>query len=97
MSCRFQLEVLSMSLRALALTISLTLAGSSAQAADCGAVLDELTRAVSGNLTMSGDKKAAMLRMATSGYDHCMSGDTKHSGNVRDMIMTQIKESLGGR
>jgi hypothetical protein len=70
---------------------------SSAQAADCGAVLDELTKAVSGNLTMSGDRKAAMLRMASSGYDHCMAGDTKYSGNVRDMLMQQIKESLGGR
>ena len=78
-------------------SVAILLAGSSAQAADCGAVLDELTKAISGHLTMSPEKKASMLRMTMSGYDHCMAGDTKHSGNVRDMIMTQIKESLGGR
>jgi hypothetical protein len=78
-------------------TVALMLAGSSAQAAECGAVVDELTKAISGHLTMSHEKKVSMLRMTLSGYDHCMSGDTKHSGNVRDMIMTQIKESLGGR
>jgi hypothetical protein len=82
---------------ALAVTLTLLASSGSAQAADCGAVLDELTRAVSGHLTMSGDKKASMLRMAMSGYDHCMAGDTKHSGNVRDMVMQQLKESLGGR
>ena len=77
--------------------IALTTLAPAAKAADCGAVLDELTKAVSGHLTMSSEKKAAMLRMATSGYDHCMSGNTKYSGEIRDMLMTQIKESLGGR
>ena len=78
-------------------TVALTFAAASAQAADCGAVIDELTKAVSGNVTMSSDKKAAMMRMASMSYDHCMMGDTKHAGEIRDMIMAQIKESLGGR
>jgi len=69
----------------------------SAQAAECGKVIDELSQAISGNLNMSGDKKAAMLRMASMSYDHCMMGDTKHAGEIRDMIMQQIKEHLGGR
>lgn len=81
----------------LAVALTLFTSSVSAQAASCGADLDELTRAVSGHVTMSSEKKASMLRMAMSGYDYCMAGDTKHSGNVRDMIMAQIKASLGGR
>lgn len=83
--------------RALFAAVALTLVTASAQAAECGAVLDELSKAIAGNLNMSGEKKAAMMRMATSSYDHCMAGDTKHSGEIRDMIMAQIKETLGGR
>lgn len=68
----------------------------SAQAADCGAVVDELMKAVSGHVTMSADKKASMLRMTTMSYDYCMAGDTKRSGEIRDMLMTQLREHLGG-
>ena len=82
---------------ALIAALAFTAFAPAANAAECGAVLDELTKAVSGNLTMSPERKASMLRMAMSGYDHCMAGDTKSSGNIRDMLMTQIKESLGGR
>ncbi len=67
------------------------------QAADCGVVLDELSKAISGNLNMSSEKKAAMMRMASTSYDYCMAGDTKGAGNIRDMLMSQIRESLGGR
>ena len=80
-----------------AAAVSLALVAPAAQAADCGKVIDELSQAISGNLTMSGEKKASMMRMASMSYDHCMMGDSKHSGEIRDMIMTQIKESLGGR
>lgn len=66
-----------------------------AQAADCGGEFDSLAKAVSGHLTMSPEKKVSMMRMATKGYDHCMAGNTKDSGNIRDVIMQQIKESLG--
>jgi hypothetical protein len=72
----------------------LTLA-SAAQAADCGGEFDALAKAVSGHLTMAPEKKVSMMRMATKGYDHCMAGNTKDSGNIRDVIMMQIKESLG--
>ena len=67
------------------------------QAADCGLVIDDLSKAISGNLTMSSEKKAAMMRMASMSYDHCMMGDHKHAGEIREMIMAQIRESLGGR
>ncbi len=73
------------------------MAAPSAKAADCGAVVDELSKAISGHLTMSPERKVAMLRMATSGYDHCMSGNTKYSAEIREMLMTQIREHLGGR
>jgi len=69
----------------------------SAEAAECGKVIDELSQAISGNLSMSSEKKAAMMRMASMSYDHCMMGDSRHAGEIRDMIMQQIKESLGGR
>jgi hypothetical protein len=83
--------------RAILAAVVLSLVASSAQAADCGKVYDELATAISGHLTMSPEKKQSMMRMASTAYDHCVAGDTKYSGNIRDMIMTQIKESLGGR
>ena len=75
--------------------LALTVITPSAQAATCGAVMDELATAVAGQLTMSPEKKAAMLRRVTSSYDACMAGDTKGSEGIRDLIMAQIKESLG--
>lgn len=82
-----------------ALLFVLTLAAftPSAQAADCGVVVDELMKAVSGHVTMSADKKASLMRMTTASYDHCMAGDTKRSGELRDLVMTQLREHLGGR
>ena len=77
--------------------LAFTLVASTAQAADCGGELDSLAKAVSSHLTMPPEQKAAMLRMATSGYDHCMAGDTTHAGATRDRIMQQVKEHLGGR
>ena len=81
---------------ALALTFLTPALTTASQAADCGKVLDDLTKAVSGHLTMSPEKKASMLRMAMSGYDHCMAGDTKHSGDIRELLMKQFRESRGG-
>lgn len=69
----------------------------SVQAADCGVVLDDLSKAISGKLNMSSEQKAAMMRMATLSYDHCVMGDTKNAGEIREMIMAQIREHLGGR
>lgn len=68
-----------------------------AQAAGCGAVVDELMKAVSGHLTMSPEQKVSMLRMTTSSYDYCMAGDSKRSGEIRDLVMAQLRQSLGGR
>lgn len=82
---------------ALSALLAVTMFTPTAQASDCGVQLDELAKAISGHLTMSPDKKASMLRMATTGYDHCIAGDDKYAGATRDMIMKQIKESLGGR
>lgn len=67
-----------------------------ASAADCNVIINDLSKAISGNLNMSGDKKASMLRMAVSSYDHCMAGDTKASGDIQAMLMKQLRENLGG-
>jgi len=82
-----------------ALLFVMTLASFSppTQAADCGKVVDELMKAISGHVTASADKKASMLRMTTSSYDYCMAGDTKRSGEIRDIVMNQLREHLGGR
>jgi hypothetical protein len=66
-----------------------------ASAMNCGAVLDDITKAISGHLNLSGDEKASRMRLALSGYDSCMAGDTKSAGNIRDMLMTQLKQNLG--
>ena len=46
---------------------------------------------------MAAGHRAAMMRMAVSGYDHCMAGDPKSFASTRDMIMEQIRNSLGGQ
>ena len=38
-----------------------------------------------------------MMRMAVSGYDQCMAGDTKSSEGIRDQVMEGIRKSLGGK
>lgn len=76
--------------------LMIAVGGSSASAADCGVVINDLSKAISGHLTMSPDKKASMLRMAVSSYDHCMVGDSKASGDIQAMLMKQLRENLGG-
>jgi hypothetical protein len=65
--------------------------------AGCEEDFDALSKAISGPVTMAGGHRAAMMRMAVSGYDHCMAGDPKSFAATRDMIMEQIRASLGGR
>ncbi len=65
--------------------------------AGCEEEFDALTKAISGPVTMAGGHRAAMMRMAVSGYDHCMAGDPKSFAATRDQIMDQIRNSLGGR
>lgn len=79
-----------------ALAVIVLLAGP-ASAASCEVELTDINKAISGQLNMSEGHRAAMMRMALSSYDHCMSGDTKSSGNIRDMLMTQLRENLGGK
>jgi hypothetical protein len=64
--------------------------------AGCEEEFDALTKAISGPVTMAGGHRAAMMRMAVSGYDHCMAGDPKSFDATRDMIMEQIRRTLGG-
>jgi hypothetical protein len=70
----------------------------SAQAfAGCEEEIDALSKAISGPVTMTAGHRAAMMRMALDGYDRCMAGDPKSFDGIRDQIMTQIKQSLGGQ
>ncbi len=80
---------------AIAAALACALLTPAAQASTCGAVMDELTKAISGHLTMSPDMRASMLRMASHSYDQCMIGNTKDAGATREMIMTSIKNHLG--
>jgi hypothetical protein len=83
-------------LLAIAVLATAALAGP-AHAADCGKVVDELSKAISGHLTMSTEAKVAAMRMTTKAYDHCMVGDQASADATRDMIMAQIRQHLGGK
>ncbi|MBA4173645.1 MAG: hypothetical protein C0511_13595 [Hyphomicrobium sp.] len=76
-------------------TAALILAAAPANAMNCGVVLDEITKAIAGHLTMAPEKKAAMLRMAMSTYDACAAGNTGSAEQTRDLLMKQLRESLG--
>lgn len=64
--------------------------------ASCEEEFDALSKAISGPVTMTAGHRAAMMRMAVSGYDTCMAGDSKSFDNIRDHVMAQIRQSLGG-
>lgn len=65
--------------------------------AGCEEEIDALSKAISSPVTMPAGHRAAMMRMALSGYDRCMAGDAKGFDNIRDQIMAQIRQSLGGQ
>ncbi len=65
--------------------------------AGCEEEFDALSKAISGPVTMAAGHRAAMMRMAVSGYDHCMAGDPKSFAATRDQIMMHIRENLGGQ
>lgn len=67
----------------------------SAQAMDCGKVFTDLTKAISGHLTMP--NRVDLMRGAVNAYDSCMIGDTKRASATREMIMQQIAKGLGAR
>ncbi len=45
--------------------------------AACEEEMDALSKAISSPVTMPAGHRAAMMRMALSGYDRCMAGDSK--------------------
>jgi hypothetical protein len=65
--------------------------------AGCEEEFDALTKAISSPVTMAAGHRAAMMRMALSGYDHCMSGNAKYSAGIRDDLMEQLRKQLGGQ
>jgi hypothetical protein len=65
--------------------------------AKCDDDFDALSKAISGPVTMDSGHRAAMMRMALSGYDSCMAGDPKNLAGVSDMLMKQLRENLGGK
>lgn len=65
--------------------------------AGCDEEFDALSKAISGPVTMASGHRAAMMRRALSGYDNCMAGDSASSDGIRDQIMAQIRQSLGGK
>lgn len=65
--------------------------------AACEQEFDGISKAISGQLNMDPGHRAAMMRLALTGYDHCMSGDSKNAAGIRDMLMTQLRENLGGK
>lgn len=65
--------------------------------AGCDEEFDALSKAISGPVTMAAGHRAAMMRMAVSGYDRCMAGDSKYFGEIREHIMAQIRHNLGGQ
>lgn len=77
--------------------IALSFSFSAANAADCGKVVDELSKAISGHLTMSSEQRVAAMRMATHAYDRCMVGDAAGAEATREMLMAQIRKHLGGK
>ena len=70
---------------------------SSSAFASCEKEFDALSKAISGPVAMADGHRAAMMRMAVKGYDSCMAGDMKDFESVRDMLMKQVRESLGGK
>ncbi len=65
-----------------------------ANAMNCNKVFDELMKAATGQLTS--DMRVAIALGATRAYDSCMIGDVSSAKHTRDMIMAQVKKSLGG-
>jgi hypothetical protein len=65
--------------------------------AGCEEEFDALSKAISGPVTMAAGHRAAMMRMAVHGYDQCMAGDPKSFEGIRDQVMAQIRQSLGGQ
>ncbi len=71
----------------LAATAAMFMLVQSASAAmDCGAGLDKHMGMVMKMTQASSEKRAALHRMALSGYDHCVAGDEINAKTFWDMI-----------
>jgi hypothetical protein len=58
-----------------------------AAAMECGAMLDSHTTHITKMSKASSEKRAALTRMALSGYDSCMAGDMLNAEKFFKMIM----------
>jgi coenzyme F420-reducing hydrogenase alpha subunit len=79
----------------LAVLATAAFATTASAAPECGKVVDELSKAISGHLTMAPEARVAAMRMTIRAYDHCMVGDRATADATRDMVMTQIRKHLG--
>lgn len=75
--------------------VALALLSGPASAAGCEREFDDISKAISGRLNMSDGHRAAMMRLALTGYDHCMSGDRSSAASIRKTLMKQLRQSLG--
>lgn len=70
------------------LAVSAALVSTSTRAAmDCGSTLDKASTAISGMSTANAERRAALRRMAMTGYDHCMAGDVSAAEKFFAMVM----------
>jgi hypothetical protein len=65
----------------------LTCATPAAAAMDCGKMLDSHTAEINKMTKAAPEKRAALTRMAVSGYDSCMAGDMFSAEKFFKMIM----------
>jgi hypothetical protein len=67
------------------LAVSITPASA---AMDCGSMLDKATAEINKMTKAPSEKRAALTRMAISGYDNCMVGDISTAEKYFKMIMS---------
>jgi len=69
---------------------TIPLAVGPALAMDCGNMLDQSSERISKMSKASAEKRAALRRMAMTGYDHCMAGDTLNAEKYWKMIQESL-------
>lgn len=74
-----------------AASVLLLASGSARAAMDCGATLDQHATAITKMTGAPPGKRAALHRMALSGYDHCIAGDEFNAKKYFEMISQQGK------
>ena len=71
-----------------AVTAAVVLAQPAYAAMDCGGSMDKSVSSIMKMTAASAEKRAALHRMALSGYDHCMAGDEINAKSFWDMVST---------